>query len=81
MTTHGVGFVIRDLYAFLAVHADGDEGVVGAQLGDRWLPLVVADPMLLEILRPIAQAAAREIGVTIRLVRFTQREELEVLRP
>jgi hypothetical protein len=81
MTTHGVGFVIRDLYAFLAVHADGDEGVAAAQLGGNWLPLIAADPVLLEALRPIAQATARETGVTIRLVRFTQREELEVLRP
>jgi len=79
--TGGVGFVIRDLYAFLAVHADGDEGVVGMPVGGSMLPLVAADRERLEALRPYARAAARASGLSIRLVRFTAREEIEVIDP
>jgi hypothetical protein len=78
---HGLGYVVRDIYVYLAVHEDGDEGVVAMRMGSAWIPLVAADPIRLAQLRPIAEATARTTGKSIRLVRFTTREEVETIDP
>jgi hypothetical protein len=75
----GVGFVIHDLYAFVAVHSDGDEGIIG--IGDPMLPMIAADLTRLQRLRPYAQQVADASGLTVRLVRFTTRTELDVIAP
>lgn len=75
--TKGVGFVINDIYAYLAVHKDGDEGIVGFD----GTPLIAADLVRLQETRPIAEAIAKRTGMTIRLVRFTTRTELDVIEP
>jgi hypothetical protein len=75
----GVGFVIHDIYAFIAVHADGDEGIVG--IGDPMLPMIAADLARLQALRPYAQQVADTSGLTVRLVRFTTRTDLDVITP
>lgn len=73
----GLGFEITELYVFAAVHADGDEGVIAAPLGDAMMPLVAADRERLKILRPIARAIGEAAGMQVKLLRFTHREELE----
>lgn len=78
---HGVGFVIRDVYVFVAVHADGDEGVPAVDLGGTMMPLIAADPVRLEELRPLAARIARLSGKPLKLVRFTTREEIETIDP
>ena len=77
----GLGFVIREVFVFVAVHGDGDEGVVGALIGGQWMLLVAADPVRVEALRPYAEHAARVSGKPVRLVRFSTRSELGVIRP
>lgn len=74
-----MAFRIVSLHAFVAVGKDGDEGLVATMKGNTWLPMVAADPARLEQLRPEAEEIARVTGQTIRLVRFTQREEIEVI--
>lgn len=72
---------IDALYAFIAEDAEG-EGVCAFQdPAGRWLPMVGADGMRVESLKPIAQQIARKSGQRIRLVRFAGREELEVFEP
>ena len=79
---HGVGFVIQDIYAYLCIHDDGDEGIVGVQLADgAWLPLIAADLERLSILADYAEGVSRRTGKQIKLVRFTVREDLEVVNP
>lgn len=78
----GLGFVITEVYAYLAVHDDGDEAVAGATMPDGTLmPLIAADPARLEALRPYAEAVARLAGKRIRLVRFTTRTDIETIEP
>ena len=73
----GVGFIIRDLWADLAIHGNGDEGIVA------WngLPLIAADLVRLQQLRPMAEKVAQASGYSIRLVRFTTRTEIDVIEP
>jgi hypothetical protein len=77
----GVGFRIRELWAFLAVHDDNDEGVVGMLTPNGWVPMVVADKTRLDQLLPKARELARSQGKTIRLVRFHVRQDVEVFHP
>ena len=76
---HGVGFRITEVWAFLAVHDDDDEGIIGELMGLTWMPFVAADPHRIEDLMPRAQAIARETGKTIRLVRFSERTDIEII--
>jgi hypothetical protein len=68
---------VLSLYAFLAVDADGTEGVVA--LGD--LPLVGADLSVVSQLRPIAQKLANISGRTITVAHFSVRTDGDVIRP
>jgi hypothetical protein len=79
--TGGVGFRIETVWAFLADHGDGDEGVVSAQVGSVHLPLIAADPERLKLLRPVAEKIARQSGVPITLCRFTTRTDMERIEP
>jgi hypothetical protein len=76
------GFRITSVWAFVSVDpADGDEGVLAARMGDYWLPMVAADQVRIEQLRPYAEKIGREGNVKVRLIRFDQRTEVEVLEP
>lgn len=45
------------------------------------MPLVAADKQRLDQLRPMAQQIANQHGKPITLVRFSQRTDLETIRP
>jgi hypothetical protein len=77
----GVGFRIESLHAFVAIHSDGDEGVIGILTPSGWLPAVAADKKRLDELRPQVEAAAKVSPYPIKLVRFDQRTDLEEIKP
>lgn len=76
-----MGFRIETLTAYVAVDpADGDEGVVGHRMPDgTTMPLIGADETRIKDLRPYAEAVAAATGQQIKLVRFSVREDLEVI--
>lgn len=45
------------------------------------LPLIAADLVRLQQIRPMAEKVARLSGLPVRLVRFTTRTEIDVIRP
>jgi hypothetical protein len=64
--------LITELYAFIAVDADGDEGITGFCAADgTWMPLIGADMARVGHLRPIAQLIADATGATIELRYFS----------
>lgn len=77
----GLGFVITDIYAFVAVHPDGDEGILGQSVAGVLMPLIGADLTRLQQLRPMAEQIAKQSGKVVKLVRFTHRTELDVIQP
>lgn len=77
----GVGFRIDSVWAFLAVHGDGDEGIVGINTPTGWLPAVAADQERLHQLKPLMERMASAAGQRIRLVKFHTREEVEEYGP
>lgn len=71
---------ITELYAFVSVDKHG-EGVIGQTVwmeGDRvFMPFVCADKARVESLKPMAIEIAKKNGIHVRLIKLTNREELE----
>ena len=61
----------------IAVHADGDEGVVA------WggLPLIAADLIRLQQLRPLAEQAAKPSGVNDQARPLHYQAEIDAITP
>lgn len=74
---------INEMYAFVAIDSDGTEGVCSfySRAMSGHMPMVGADTARVDLLRPIAQDMAKQMGVPIRVLRFTVREEIEVIEP
>jgi len=72
---------IEQMYAFVCEDSGPeDEGIIGMQTGMGWMPLVGADMARVKSLRPIAETIARSSGKPVKLLRFTTREEIEIIR-
>jgi hypothetical protein len=72
---------IEEIFAFTVVDTDGTEGVPAFKSGEHILPMMGADSARIEDLRPMAQQWANRNGLPMTLVRFTTREEVEVIQP
>lgn len=81
----GPGFLIREVWAYVAVDSTGAEGVIainGIVAGvPMMLPLLLTDRRHLDNrqLREKAIAAARKDRKTVRLIKLTTREVIETL--
>lgn len=70
---------IDAIYAWVAIEADGSEGVCACQVSGLMMPLVGADIDRIKSLRRYAEHTSAVTGCPVRLVRFSRREDLEVL--
>ena len=73
---------IEQMFAYVVEDDDGYEGVP-AYADHRGLPmpLMGADMNMAEKLRPVAQACADGLNKSVRLIRFSERHEVEALLP
>lgn len=72
------GFKIKTISAYVSTDKDGTEGVIGSMAPDgQWLPFVCADEDRANSLKPLAKEIAKASGKKVKLVRFSQREDLE----
>ncbi len=68
---------IEEMYAFVAEDTGpDDEGVVAMNVGGVMLPMVGANMARVESLRLIAKDITARTGKKIKLLHFTQREDL-----
>lgn len=73
---------IDEMFAFIQLDpADNTEGVIAFLTESGWMPMVGADMNRVAHLRPMAQEVADATGRPVQLVKFSTREELEMLRP
>lgn len=73
---------IDEMFAYIQLDPlDNTEGVIAFLAESGWMPMVGADMSRVEYLRPMAQKIADETGRPVQLVKFSTREELEMLRP
>jgi hypothetical protein len=71
-----MGVRVNQLFAFLVVDKDGDEGVPGMRIGPVHLALMGADMARVESLRAIAAQAPELKGLRITIARFGDREDI-----
>lgn len=78
---------IEEMYAFIVEDTSpDDEGVIAIQSPPGtdgttlWLPLVGADMARINSLRPTALGIARQLGKPVKLVHFSNRQDLEIIR-
>jgi hypothetical protein len=73
---------ITEMYAFVSVDESG-EGVVGMTMPvngrETFMPFVCADKIRMEQLKPIAKKIAQESGKKIKLIKLTNRKDIEIL--
>jgi hypothetical protein len=72
---------IHSLWAYVATDKEGNEGVTAAQIGNVMMPLFAADEARLANMKPIARAVCNATGMTLHLVKFTSRVELNTMAP
>lgn len=73
---------IEELFAFIIEEdGPGDEAVPAFQAGGVWYPLLGADRARIDSLRDRAKEIAKALKKPIRLVRFIDRIEEEVIEP
>lgn len=70
---------IESMFAFIVLDSDNSEGIPAISKNGMALPLVGADMNRIDSLRPYAKQFARLNNVKVTLVKFTHREELEVI--
>jgi hypothetical protein len=77
------GQSIDALYAWVTTEPDGGEGICGATINfmgrETMMPLVGADMDRIKALRDYAEITRTLTGYPVRLVRFSRRDDLEVL--
>jgi hypothetical protein len=73
------GFKIEKVWVFASVDSDGEEGIIGVQVGNVHWPMVAADEERMRSFRPMAQRIARQQGIRVKLVELTTRREIEVI--
>lgn len=73
---------ITEMYVFVSVD-EGGEGVVGMTMPingrETFMPFVCADKARMESLKPIAKKISQESGKTIKLIKLTNRKDIETL--
>jgi hypothetical protein len=70
---------IEEMYAFIVMDDDDTEGVLGFQAPGGFVPMVGADMEMVELLKPMAVKLSAEINKPVQLVKFSVREEVEVI--
>jgi hypothetical protein len=66
---------MSEVYVFTMPDANG-ERIFGCMIGDSWMPLVTRDADAAEMLKAAARKLAKESGKRVKLVKFSQREDI-----
>jgi hypothetical protein len=73
---------IDAIYCYVLDEEDGGEGIPAVQTPDgAWMPMVAGDIERLESLKPLAQTFANKLQKPIRLVKFTNKELINEIKP
>lgn len=69
---------ITEIWAFLSVD-DGGEGIIGANIDNTFMPFVCADLSRVKSLKPMALDIAKMGNKKVKLVKFSTREEIDII--
>ncbi len=63
---------------FVSVDADGNEGIIGQLINDKWMPFVIGDDSDEKIKRLLSLAVRlkNQTGIPFKILKFTTREDI-----
>jgi len=70
-----------EIYAVLSRDNDGNEGIAAAITSLGAMPMVFHHKEILDKLMPIIKKTAKETNRKLHIVKYTQREEIEIIEP
>jgi hypothetical protein len=70
---------IDEIMAFVSIDHEGNEGILSAQIGNVHMPLIGADIARIESIHKIALDIARNANITVKLVKFSNREDCKTI--
>lgn len=69
-------FELKTITVFAAIDKDGDEGVMGAQIGNVFYPLVCGDEERIASLFPYAEQIKEMTGKDYKVYQFTSKNDV-----
>jgi len=73
------GHKINNVWAFISVDEDGDEGLCACPINGVTMPMIASDEQRLKDLTPMAKTLAGMTGQTIKLIKLSAREDVRVI--
>jgi hypothetical protein len=76
-----MAYKIETLSAYVTVDDNGEEGICAFRDpgSNMMMPMVCADNIRIQLFEPIAREMSLATGKTIKLIRFSQREEIKTI--
>lgn len=71
--------LITEMWAWVCTEPDGGEGIPAFEMNGHVMPLMGADKLRIESLRPMAQKVLGQ-GLPVKLLKFSNMEVMEELR-
>jgi hypothetical protein len=75
------GYRIKNVWVFVGIDGDGDEGICAFQGANGWMPMVAADEQRLHQLMPVAQKIADARGCRIEVRHFGSMKTTLTIEP
>lgn len=73
---------IDSMFAFVSIDSrDNSEGIIATQIGNLQWPLVGADMNRIDSYRDLALQVALASGDPVEIIRFTNREHVDWIKP
>lgn len=76
-----MSFRITVLWAYTTIDEGDEEGVIAEWSPHGWVPMIGADEARIRSLEKVAQATANHTGKTIKLSKFSVREDIKDILP
>ena len=72
---------IDAVWMFVCIDEDGNQRIPSKMMGDVSYPLMTTKQSLLPAIKKVAQKVAREANMEIRLLKFSNGELVETIKP
>lgn len=74
-----MAFKIESVRAFISEDENGEEGILAMSAGLVMMPMICADQARFERMRPLALSIAMMMKKRVKVIKLSQREDLEIL--
>lgn len=72
---------ITEMFAFVMIDSEGDEGIIGENVGGQWFPFIGTDPSNMEKMIERADFISLSIGKPYKILKFKLQETIDGTAP